>query len=385
MSLNSTFLEILNLISLLSAALTLIYAILVIGFIKGWHNLPYFVPQNKSSVTKVSIIVAARDEEENIGKTIDDLLAQDYPKNLTEIIIIDDHSTDKTAEIVLGYADKNVKLIKLNEDRALNSYKKKAIQTAIGSCEGDLIITTDADCRMGNKWLSTIVHFYEEKKLKMISSPVAYFEEKSFFERLQSLEFLYLIGLGASTIGNKKPSTCNGANLAYEKATFYEVGGFQGIDDLASGDDELLLHKIAAKYPDKIGFLKNRDTIVYTHAKENLSAFIQQRKRWASKSTRYKNKGIIVLGVLIWVFNLGILGNFIAGLFVPAFLALTFYQLIVKMLLETLFLWHVTGFAKRRSLLRLIPILNVLHILYIVYIGIAGNSGKYNWKGRMVR
>ncbi|WP_316796085.1 glycosyltransferase family 2 protein [Pedobacter agri] len=377
--------ELLKLISLTSAALTLVYGLLVLTFIKGWYSLNLFKKGVFTPVTKVSVIVAARDEALNIGRTIDALIAQDYPKNLTEIIFIDDHSTDNTAEIVASYAASGIKLIKLNENQALNSYKKKAIQTAIGSCSGDLIITTDADCVMGEKWLSSVVNFYQDKGYKMISSPVAYFEEKSFFERLQSLEFLYLIGLGASTIGNKKPSTCNGANLAYEKATFYEVGGFQGIDDLASGDDELLLHKIAAKYPDKIGFLKDRSAIVYTHAKENIKSFIQQRKRWASKSTRYKNKAIIVLGVFVWVFNLSILSNFITGLFIPAFLTITIYQLIVKMILETLFLWDVTGFAKKRRLLVLIPILNVLHILYIVYIGIAGNSGKYNWKGRMVK
>lgn len=377
--------EILNLISLFSTLLTLVYCLLVVSFIRGWHKLTYFIPSIKEPKTKVSIIVAARDEENNIGKTIDDLIAQDYPKSLTEIIIIDDHSTDKTAEIVLSYADKNVKLIKLNEDKALNSYKKKAIQTAIGTCSGDLIITTDADCRMGDKWLSTIVAFYEEKDYKMISSPVGYFQEKSLFEQLQSLEFLYLIGLGASTIGNKKPSTCNGANLAYEKATFYEVGGFTGIDDLASGDDELLLHKIAAKYPNNIGFLKNRDAIVYTHAKENLKSFIQQRKRWASKSTRYKNKGIIVLGVFVWIFNVSILANFITGLFLPGFLNITFYQLLVKIILEGLFLWDVTSFSKRRGLLGFVPFLSILHILYIIFIGVAGNSGKYNWKGRMVK
>ncbi|KQS35468.1 glycosyltransferase [Pedobacter sp. Leaf194] len=375
----------LKLTSLLSAALTIVYGFLVFTFIKGWSKLPYFIFNNKAPKTKVSIIVAARDEELNIAKTIDDLIAQKYPRALTEIIIIDDHSTDRTAEIVLSYQATNVRLIKLNEDRALNSYKKKAIQTAIGTCTGDLIITTDADCRMGENWLTTVVALYEEKDFKMISSPVAYFQERTLFERLQSLEFLYLIGLGASTIGNKSPSTCNGANLAYEKNIFYEVGGFQGIDDLASGDDELLLHKIAAKYPDKIGFLKNRDAIVYTHAKENLSSFIQQRKRWASKSTRYKNKAIIVLGVFVWVFNISILANFVTGLFFEGYLAITFYQLLVKMILESLFLWNVTGFAKRRSLLVLIPVLNVLHILYIIYIGIAGNSGKYNWKGRMVR
>ena len=377
--------ELLSLTSLLSAVLTLVYGFLVLTFIRGWHKLVNFNPVQTTPGTSVSIIVAARDEELNITRTIEDLIAQNYPKHLTEIIFIDDHSTDRTAEIVLAYAKLGVKLIRLNEDRALNSYKKKAIQTAIGTCSGDLIITTDADCRMGPHWLSTIVNYFEKHNYKMISSPVAYFEEKGFFERLQSLEFLYLIGLGASTIGNKQPSTCNGANLAYEKKTFYEVGGFQGIDDLASGDDELLLHKIAAKYPDQIGFLKNREAIVYTHAKENLQSFLQQRKRWASKSTRYKNKAIIVLGVFVWVFNVSILANFIAGLFLPGFLLVTFYQLLVKMILESLFLWDVTGFAKRRSLLILIPVLTVLHILYMVYIGIAGNSGKYNWKGRMVR
>ena len=377
--------ELLSLTSLLSAVLTLVYGFLVLTFIRGWHKLVNFNPVQTPPRTSVSIIVAARDEELNITRTIEDLIAQNYPKHLTEIIFIDDHSTDRTAEIVLAYASLGVKLIRLNEDRALNSYKKKAIQTAIGTCSGDLIITTDADCRMGPHWLSTIVNYFEKHNYKMISSPVAYFEEKSFFERLQSLEFLYLIGLGASTIGNKQPSTCNGANLAYEKKTFYEVGGFEGIDDLASGDDELLLHKIAAKYPDQIGFLKNRDAIVYTHAKENLQSFLQQRKRWASKSTRYKNKAIIVLGVFVWVFNVSILANFIAGLFLPGFLLVTFYQLLVKMILESLFLWDVTGFAKRRSLLILTPVLTVLHILYMVYIGIAGNSGKYNWKGRMVR
>ena len=267
----------------------------------------------------------------------------------------------------------------------MNSYKKKAIQTAIGQSKGSLIITTDADCRMGATWLTTIVAFYEEKRYKMISSPVAYDEEKSFFERSQSLEFLYLIGLGASTIGNKQPSTCNGANLAYEREAFYEVGGFQGIDDLASGDDELLLHKMAARYDNHIGFLKNRDALVYTHAKPNLKEFLQQRKRWASKSTRYKNKSIIVLGVFIWFFNLSILLNLVAGVFYTDYLKIVLVQLLLKILVEFLFLMDVTKFARRRSLLFLLPVLNVLHVLYIIYIGVAGNSGKYNWKDRMVK
>lgn len=377
--------EILSVISVVSSFLTVLYVIVVVAFIKGWHKLTYFKPQKQVLTTRVSVIVAARNEAENISKTIEDLLAQNYDKQLTELIFIDDHSTDQTAAIISSYSERGVKLIRLNEDKALNSYKKKAIQTAIGQSAGSLIVTTDADCRMGPDWLTTIVGFYEEKNYKMISSPVAYFEEKSFFERAQTLEFLYLIGLGASTIGNKKPSTCNGANLAYEKAAFYEVGGFKGIDDLASGDDELLLHKMAAKYDGNIGFLKNEAAVVYTHPKATLKEFIQQRKRWASKSTRYKNKSIIVLGVCIWLFNLSILVNLATGIFIDFYFKLALLQLLLKMTVEFLFLYDVTAFAKRQKLLVLLPVLNLLHIIYIIYIGIAGNSGKYNWKDRMVK
>jgi cellulose synthase/poly-beta-1,6-N-acetylglucosamine synthase-like glycosyltransferase len=384
LSLNSISLEAFNVISVLSALLTPLYIAVVISFIRGWKQLVPYTYKGHQPLA-VSIIIAARNEAEQISKTIKDLLAQDYEKEFLEIIFIDDHSTDSTGSIIASYADQGISLITLKEANNINSYKKKAIQTAIGQARGELIITTDADCSMGPNWLKTIVSYYQTGGYKMISSPVAYFEEKSLFERAQSLEFLFLIGMGASTIGNNKPSTCNGANLAYERKAFYEVGGFAGIDDLASGDDELLLHKMAAKYDNKIGFLKNRDAIVYTQAKPTLREFIQQRKRWASKSTRYKNKAIIVLGILVWLFNLSIIVNLFMGFFVAQVMLIALIQFVIKLLIEFLFLRKVTQFARRPELINLLPLLNILHIVYIIYIGIAGNSGKYTWKGRTVK
>ncbi len=378
--------EVLETISYFSIFLTLVYVLVVITFMVGWAKIATFKPSEKKGTTSVSIIIAARNEEDKIAKTIADVLAQSYDRNLIELIVIDDHSTDSTAEIVQSYANRGVILIQLNEKNAINSYKKKAIETAIGIAKGHLIVTTDADCRMGPEWLATIVSYYEKTGCKMISSPVAYFEEKSFFEEAQALEFAYLIGLGASTIGNKNPSTCNGANLAYEKQAFIEVGGFKGIDDLASGDDELLLHKMAANYADKIGFIKNEDAIVYTNAKATVGEFIQQRKRWASKSTRYKAKSVMALGVSVWLFNLSILTNVILAVFFPlVILPILIFQLLAKLLVEFIFLHQMMAFFKRKHLLWWLPILNALHIIYIVYIGIAGNSGKYNWKGRTVK
>lgn len=372
-------------VSLITLFFTLFYVTVVLFFRRGWVRLPYSKAVDKMPSTRVSILIAARNEENNIALTIDDILAQDYPEGLMELIIVDDHSTDNTADIVSSYAGRGVILIRLNEDKPLNSYKKKAISEAIKRASGELIVTTDADCRMGPAWLKTIVSFYEAESFKMISSPVAYFQEKNLFERMQTLEFLYLIGLGAASIGNKVPSTCNGANLAYRKDVFEELDGFNGIDDLASGDDELFLHKAALKYPDGIGFCKSREAVVYTHAKPNLKEFLQQRKRWASKSTRYKNKSVVVLGVSIWFFNLLILLNFTAGFYNPNFWILACFSLICKFSAEILFLFHLSRFIGRKSLLFYLPMLTILHVIYMIYIGLAGNSGKYMWKGRRVR
>lgn len=375
----------LTVISILSAILTLGYVLVVLSFLRGWLNIPYFKRVAFTPLTRVSVLIAARNEAEGIQHTIEDILNQDYPRELIEVIIVDDHSTDNTAEIIQLYAGKGVTLLKLNESEPLNSYKKKAITEAIHISTGELMLTTDADCRMDKKWLSTIVNYYQTHQPKLISSPVAYFNEQNLFEQLQTLEFAYLIGLGASTIGNKMPSTCNGANLAYRRDMFFELNGFRGIDDLASGDDELFLHKVASRYPDGVGFCKSADAIVYTYAKPNLREFIRQRRRWASKSTRYKNKGVVVLGVLIWLFNVLILLNGILGLFNAGYWCIAIGTLAAKFLVELLFLVPVMSFMKRLSLLWYLPLLTVIHILYFIYIGMAGNSGKYYWKGRMVR
>lgn len=371
--------------SCISLLLTGIYLLVLAYLIKGWAALKRPEAVIVDFNTKVTVLIAARNEEARINDTIDDILAQDYPKHLTEIIIVDDHSTDRTADIIRSYADRGVKLLQLNEDKPLNSYKKKAIARAIGLSNGELMVATDADCRMGGAWLSSIVSYYQTHNLVMISAPVTYFEEQSLFEYMQTLEFAYLIGIGAAFIGNGRASTCNGANFAYRKDVFYEVGGFTGIDDLASGDDELLLQKVAVHYPSRIGFLKKREAIVYTHAKHTLKEFLQQRRRWASKSTKYKDKKIVAMVVSIWLFNLSLLINAGLGFYDIFFFKLFLLQFLLKYLFEVALLLPITQFFKRAGLVALLIILIPIHIIYFVYIGLMGNTRRYIWKGRLVR
>jgi cellulose synthase/poly-beta-1,6-N-acetylglucosamine synthase-like glycosyltransferase len=372
-------------LSIITLLLTGFYLVIMLYLITGWARLKRPPVKAHTFKTKVTILIAARDEEEKIALTIDDLLAQDYPKHLTEIIIVDDHSTDRTAEIISSYSSQGVRLLQLQEDKPLNSYKKKAIATAISLSTGDFMVATDADCRMGPQWLSSIISYYEGSDLVMISSPVTYFEQRSLFEWLQTLEFSYLVAVGASYIGNNYASTCNGANFAYRKDVFYEVGGFKGIDDLASGDDELLLQKVAQKYQGRIGFLKSREAIVYTHAKHTIKEFLNQRRRWASKSTKYKDKKIVTMAVGIWAFNVLMLANVLLGVWSGYFFKLFFLQFAIKFIFETAFLLPVNIFFKRPRLMGLLIILSPVHILYMFYVGIVGNTRKYVWKGRTVR
>ncbi|QEC52213.1 cellulose synthase/poly-beta-1,6-N-acetylglucosamine synthase-like glycosyltransferase [Anseongella ginsenosidimutans] len=378
-----------TIIEFISILLTVAYLVIVISFIRGWNRLERPAPPKKGFSTRVSVLIAARDEEKAIGRCLEAVIAQHYPPELLEVIVIDDHSTDRTAEMVRSFQQPGLqpelRLITMNEHKPINSYKKKAIAQAIQVAKGELIVTTDADCWMGPQWLAAIVSAYEEHGYKLISSPVAFSEENSLFERLQSLEFMYLIGLGASAIGNAFPSTCNGANLAYTREVFFQVEGFKGIDDLASGDDELLLHKVAALYYNKIGFVKSRQAIVYTHAKANLREFLDQRKRWASKSIKYRNKLVVALGLSVYFFNVFILLNACLTLFNFNFAVPLLGMLGLKILVEIVFLYFLAGFFRRLPLLVWMPLLNLLHVVYMSYIGLAGQRRSYRWKGRQVK
>jgi cellulose synthase/poly-beta-1,6-N-acetylglucosamine synthase-like glycosyltransferase len=127
-------------LSTISLLLTVLFLCVVVFLVTGWKAIK--PPRVKLSgfTTKVTVMIAARNEAESIHLTIEDILAQDYPKHLTEIIIVDDHSTDNTSQIISSYAGRGVKLLQLNEDKPLNSYKKKAIAEAIKLSTGELMV-----------------------------------------------------------------------------------------------------------------------------------------------------------------------------------------------------------------------------------------------------
>ena len=363
------------------------YTALLIFYRQSWLSIPDFKPAaNATPLTKISIIIPARDEEENIATCLDTIIHQNYPTYLFEVLVVDDHSTDNTPKIVSRYSDKNVKLISLKDFIAsgeINSYKKKAIEIAVQQSTGKLIVTTDADCIAPNNWLSTIAAFYEASNPEFIVMPVAINCSSRFIEIFQALDFMTLQGITGASVYKKFHSMCNGANLAYTKKAFIAVDGFEGIDKIASGDDMLLLHKIYTRYPDGIAYLKSTEAIIQTQPVHSVSQFFNQRIRWASKADKYDDKRIFVVLLLVYFFNVWILLLGVGALFFPIALHL-FILLIAKTIVELLFLFPVAGFFKKTKLLCYFPIAQPFHVLYTVIAGWLGKFGSYQWKERKV-
>jgi poly-beta-1,6-N-acetyl-D-glucosamine synthase len=379
-------------------ALFFLYSWLIIYYWLAWRSIPGYAVSDSLPQIKISVIIPARDEEKNIGQLLSALQEQTYPASLFEMIVVDDHSTDATASIVQQF--ERVKLIQLKED-GINSYKKKAIETGIAVATGGLIVTTDADCLPSRNWLKILASFKEKKGSVFIAAPVVLTPNlpknrdrlsplrgeggNSLLSIFQQLDFMVLQGVTGAAVYKKRLSMCNGANLAYEKNAFDKVKGFDDIDNIASGDDMLLMHKIWKQYPGKIHYLKSKEAIVSTLPVKTWKDFFNQRIRWASKAKHYGDKRIILVLLLVYFFNLSFLVLAIDGFFCSYYWLYLGGLWLAKTMIELPFVYALASFFSKRSFIKYFFFFQPIHIFYIIVSGLFGQFGKYEWKGRMVK
>lgn len=366
------------------------YAIIILLYRKWFLQLkPFTIANNYSPSTKFSIIIPARNEEENIEKCLQCITQQNYPSALFEVIVIDDHSTDNTALLVESFQKKysNIQLLKLAnvlDGNLLNAYKKKAIEKAIEISNADWIVTTDADCIVLQDWLKNYDAFIQQNNTVFIAAPVAFTHTKTVLSILQYLDFLTLQGITAAAVSAGFHSMCNGANLAYKKTTFNEVNGFAGIDKIASGDDMLLMNKIKQKHPSQIGFLFSKDAIVSTAPMPTWKSFINQRIRWASKADQYNDKKIFSVLLLVYLFNVALLLILLLAFIKPILIIYWLILLIIKTFVELCFTIPIGKFFGE-IFTGTFFLMQPIHIAYTVIAGWLGKFGTYQWKDRNVK
>jgi cellulose synthase/poly-beta-1,6-N-acetylglucosamine synthase-like glycosyltransferase len=369
-------------ILILTISLFVFYSILIIYYWLGWKSFPDFSAP-EAFTTTISIIIPARNEENNIGQLLKALEQQSYPKNLFEVIVVDDHSVDRTAEVVQQFP--RVRLMQLKDDD-INSYKKKAIEEGVAAATNSFIVTTDADCIPSPHWLSTIASFKQENDTVFIAAPVSYDpQKKNLLTVFQTLDFLVLQGITGVSVQRKLFAMCNGANLGYDKEVFYEVKGFDAIDKIASGDDMLLMQKIRKKFPQMVHYLKSKQAIISTEPTNSWKTFFNQRLRWASKARYYNDPKIFFVELLVYLFNLSFLVLLIASAWDHRFLFWLLALWFAKTIIEFPFVYSVASWFNRGSLLKWFFFFQPLHITYTILVGFLAQFIKYEWKGRKVK
>ena len=337
-----------------------------------------------------TLLIAARNEAANLPLLLQDLAAQTLPAAQFEVIFIDDHSTDATALIISQAAAKSrfsIRLLQLAQLPHQPTGKKAALAAALPQARAPWVVCTDADCRLGPSWLAAYARLLRQTPgARFISGPVLLTGTHSLLQKLVGLEFAGLVGVGAATLAAGYPTMCNGANLAYRPDTFRAVGGFLGNEQVASGDDEFLLHKIQAAFPGTVHFLLDPAAIVRTAAPPTLRALLRQRVRWASKWRHYQSPTPRRLAVLVLLANLALATGLLVTLLHPTgFWPWALAAWLLKLGGDIWFLGPVLGFFGRRRWLGLVPLLQLAYGPYALGVGLAGLRGGYEWKGRRVR
>lgn len=377
----------------LSFVLGFSYLYIIANYLKNWHNLK-FVPDRNSleNIPFISVVVAARDEEKNISHCIKSLLIQDYPVDKYEIIIVDDFSSDKTAELIKIFESSvtNLKYLfsSANEQGHIISYKREAIQTGISASKGEYILLTDADCTVPTSWITTYSEQFMKEDCVFIGGSVIISDENqnilTSFQGLDMIGMMVITGAGYQS-GNQL--LANGANMGFSKQVFKELGGYTQFPQKASGDDMFLLHHFHQHYPKSIRFLKTLSAVVVTQPEHSIKSLLGQRIRWASKNNAYKEMNInfslsVLFIVSLTIVILGILSVLQASIFFPMFCVLYIFKIFSDYLLQR----EAIRFFNKRKLEKYFFISQNIHTLYIAWVGImASLFPVYQWKGRKVR
>ena len=355
----------------------------------------------------ITVVVPARDEEDTIGPCVDSILATDYPRDKIEVIVVDDDSSDRTAEVVrqrmarapalasagLELAEAEwaesegagrLRLIQIPENRRRDrAHKKRAIEKAVAHARGEVLLTTDADCTVPPGWARALAAQFEGAEVAFVSGPVAYAVEPGdgLFIRLQALDFFGVMACGGGGIGAGRPSLANGACVGYRRETFVALGGFSGIDHVTSGDDELLMQKIAYGTPLDVRFCADPGALVTTAPVRSLRAFVHQRKRWASKSASYPAQLHRMLAGIA-AFFVALVATAVAAAFVPALWPWLGAGLALKAAGDLAVLVPAARRFGRLGLLAAYPAHLLLHAPQALLAFALGPVGGFEWKGR---
>ncbi len=363
-------------ITAITIILSLLYAILLLSLLIGLlRTLNCHVFDENAD--GVSVIVAFRNEAENLPELIKSFNSQTLPVNQWEVFFVDDNSSDSSISVINSSPKNfNFRLIQLSGVEG----KKRAIIEGVKNARYNLVAITDADCIPSKLWLSNLVEYGD---VAQIQRTVIVKTSNSIVNMFEALDYASLMAVSAGSFGLGRPVIAASANLAFRK-DLVDINEETLRTDISSGDDMFLLHTAKRNKANKLMFYLGANGFVTTKFEGGFLGFIHRRKRWASKASGYKDFDTILVASVVFLFNLSIVLLALCSLLGFA----SIYNLLIALLVKTFVDFPLLFvFLKRTKQLKLMLVflpLQFIYPFYISYSAIAGLFGGQIWKGRQI-
>lgn len=374
-----------EIVTLLFVLIFINYALFIGLLIWGFSKVKPFEKTTSENKTSFSVIIPFRNEEKNLPNLLESFSRLHYNKEQFELIFVNDNSNDESERVINRWRLENpwVHLTILDNVRISKSPKKDAITRAVTIAKHPWIVTTDADCEVQPEWLSVYDSFIQNQGTEMIAGAVRYPKKGFVLSHFQQMDLLSLQGATIGSFGLNEAFLCNGANFAYTKKLFWELGGFNGNNHIASGDDVFLLQKAMVMVPEKVHYLKAKKAIVTTKTEKSWMKLFRQRVRWASKTAAYQSDFAKALALMVFLANFSLL---IVALLAALgkmewpFLAILFT---LKSLIDITLMVKTNTFLKM-SLVST-PISFLLYPVFSTLVAVYSLVGGFEWKRENIK
>ncbi len=367
---------------------TLILAVfygLVAQFLLRATPLPASTKNKKPSV---AVLIAMRNEEENIADCLNALTQQTYPNNLYDVYVLDDSSTDRSPEIVQTFAQshKNIHLISIQKEQNGLKGKMNALTQGIKQTEQQLLLVTDADCVVSPTWIERMVDYFDETT-GMVGGLTVLFPfgnlaitnpPKTLFTRIQAMDWLFLQTLATLNSFRGKPITILGNNFAFRRSAYLQVGGFEAIG-FSVTEDFALMEAIRKQTQWTIRHTLDRLNAIYSRPTLRFTDFLQQRLRWVKGGRSMRPWGYFIIGLSVAAHWMAVF-SFLTG----GFWGMKLIALLILLLTD----WQILQISLKKLQLRflnvLFPLFEVFYFFYLLIFSVlAFLPLKIRWKGRI--
>nr|WP_294939257.1 glycosyltransferase [uncultured Flavobacterium sp.] len=375
-----------EIVNLLFVLVFINYIFFIGLLIWGFTKVKSFVKADSENTTGFSIVIPFRNEEKHLPDLLNSLTHLHYSKELFEIIFVDDASSDESVRVINRWRMENpwVHLTILDNVRISKSPKKDAITRAVMIAKHPWIVTTDADCTLRAEWLSVFDNFIQNTAAAEMIAGAVNFPTKGFLlSHFQQMDMLSLQGATIGSFGLGEAFMCNGANFAYTKKIFQDLGGFNGNNHIASGDDVFLLQKAIAQSPEKVHYLKNHQVIVTTKPEKSWAKLFRQRVRWASKATAYQSDFSKGLAIMVFLANFSlllglvfVLGGWMNWQFLVALFA-------AKFIIDSILMFLANRFL--RMCMYTAPVSSLIYPVFSSLVALYSMIGGFEWKRENIR